>query len=117
MTKQPKPKFTQAVLQAFRRYEELTRECTCRVGSQWKPRPCAACEERTTIEAVLQHELGLPPWERAIQHPNTVSPYPKGSHADKGWKSKSAAQARYLALEAACDAKDGLIRGPEGTAV
>jgi hypothetical protein len=41
-------------------------------------------------------------WEwPCVQHPDTVSPYPKGSYADKNWRPNLEAQARYIALEEA----------------
>ena len=99
--------FTLAALTAFRKMQHLEWACTCKPinwDAYWEERePCAACEQWHELHSILYHELKLAPWQwYAVEHPNTRSPYPEGSHADKEWKPDLEAQERYRALEAAC---------------
>ena len=105
----PRDRITPAAITAFRRYLELTDECTCEpinwaMDQYWKHRRCAACEERSKQESIIGDELRLPIWTRnTIQCPDWETHYPAGSHAAKHDKPDLEAQARWLALEAAAD--------------
>jgi hypothetical protein len=100
-------KFAPAALEAFRKIQKLFDECACEErdwkGKYWDWEPCAACQERSRLGAVIARELDLPVWRwhPCVQHPDAVSPYPAGSAADKNWQPNLEAQALYRALEEA----------------
>lgn len=99
------PRFTAAALEAFKQMRQLKQECTCEPidwdGKYWDHEECDACKKWTEQKRILHRELQLKPWERTVQHPNAVSPYPEGSYKAKTWKPDHAAQERYRELEAA----------------
>jgi hypothetical protein len=105
--------FTPTALDAFRRIQQLYDECTC-TERDWSPgkykqwEQCPACDERSQLGTVIAKELNLPVWRwfPCVQHPNTVSPYPKDSDADKNWRPNLEAQQLYRDLEATIDAAD-----------
>ena len=80
--------------------QKLEAECTC--PTDWTDKHCercAACEGWWQQNSILCRELRLPPWEfPAVQHPDAVPAYPKGSPAYEKWQPDLAAQARWRAL-------------------
>ena len=89
--------------------QALEDACTCPpidwAGEHWKhrpDRPCVACEEWQRAHNVLHDELGLKPWEwPAVEHPESVCPYPAGSPAAAQWQRDERGVALYRELEEA----------------
>jgi hypothetical protein len=90
----------------FRQMEALKLRCTRAPidwkGACWKQDSCAACDERQRLQGELHSALALKPWEwPAYQHPDSVCPYPAGSHAAQHWKSDERGVELYLKLKEA----------------
>jgi hypothetical protein len=75
---------TPAALEAFRRLVALESEC---VGPPaCEPfRRCAACEAWWVQQGIIHSELGLRPWEFAVEHENTGE-WPADEGARTRWK-------------------------------
>jgi hypothetical protein len=110
MKLQPKtPENEDISAEAVRLFREMyDLECTCEPidwkGKYWEHTECAGCAEWWRLHGILHKELQAKLWEwPCIQHPDAVTCFPDGSPAAKAWKPNTAAQERWLALEAAKD--------------
>jgi hypothetical protein len=80
---------TPTALDAFRRLVALESECVGPPGCEPYQR-CAACDEWWVQQKIIHDELGLKPWEFAVEHENTGD-----------WPADEGARARWDAFEEA----------------
>jgi hypothetical protein len=88
------PQITAVALDAFRRLVALESECIGPPGCE-PFRRCAPCDEWWTQQGIIHRELGLRPWEMAVEYPGMGE-----------WEPDEAACARWRAFEEA--ASEGL---------
>ena len=74
---------TPRALEAFRRLVALEAEC---IGPpDCEPfRRCAACDEWWTQQGIIHRELGLRPWEMAVEYPG-MGEWPPNDAACRLW--------------------------------
>jgi hypothetical protein len=90
--------FTPRAIGAFRSMPKAEAACKCEDGSGL----CDACLAWWRWHKILHAELGLRPWQYpCVEKPDTTSPFPTGSEADRAWKPDLAAQERWRALRKA----------------
>jgi hypothetical protein len=99
-----RPRISARAIELFDELRSLPCICPERDWSRenyWKWQQCAFCDERGRLQGLIHTELGLKPWEDAIENPAAVSPYPVGSWAYEHDKPDEAARARWRMLEQA----------------
>jgi hypothetical protein len=80
---------TPTALEAFRKLRQC--EAQCSGPPVCEPfRRCAACDEWWTQQGIIHRELGLRPWETAVEYPGMAE-----------WEPNEAACARWRAFEEA----------------
>jgi hypothetical protein len=85
---------TPTALDAFRRLVELEAECIGEPGCE-PYRRCAACDEWWRMQWIIHRELGLKPWEMAVEYEGMGE-----------WEPNEAACARWRAFEEAASAPE-----------
>jgi len=101
VARSPLPVISPAAITLF----DAMRRCRCTCppidweGKYWGRQQCAGCERWWELQNQLCDEVHARIWQYpCVEHPNTVSPYPRNTPAHKSWQPCLEAQALWKTL-------------------